>query len=329
LKRWLLLALILVGILLLWLWWRQKPHEVAQSDSCIERAALKVPGWKSQGKSDLEIDRLYQAEIALCNGVKGSCAAYAGAVNADYAWLARQLLSGSLTPAQYLARVRDRSVKLRRARKSAEICDAYVRGDADGDLVPDDRDHCANTPSLDPTTADGCPDTTPLPPAPTPEQVSKAAEGLKVPLTGACQKTSIPDGSAVLRTGLNPSNSESFLIEISPVTNQPAKCPVFYEVEVRLSNSSFFSGSLNQNLFRRVFRAADSVTTASAQNQNLVFQLRHSDPIPWDQLVEAGIEPSDHAVKFIRVRAVNGNGMSPGWSSTIRREFRLNNRNFQ
>ena len=113
------------------------------------------------------------------------------------------------------------------------------------------------------------------------------------------------------------------------MTNQPAKCPVFYEVEVRLTSTSFFSGASNQDIFRRVFRAADSVTISPAQQQQLIFQLKHSDPIPWDALVKAGIEPSDHAVKFIRVRAVNGNGMSPGWSSTVTREFRLNNRNFQ
>jgi len=66
-----------------------------------------VPGWKSQGKSDLEIDRLYQREVALCNGVPESCSAFAGAVHADYTWLGRQVLSKSLTPAQYLMRVRD------------------------------------------------------------------------------------------------------------------------------------------------------------------------------------------------------------------------------
>ena len=330
-KRWLLVALILIAILLLWRWRRTPSQkvEVGQSNSCIERAALKVPEWKSQGKSDLEIDRLYQREIAMCNGMQGSCSAFAGAVNADYTWLGRQVLSQSLTPAQYLMRVRDRSRKLQQTRKHPEICDAYARGDADGDLVPDDRDHCSNTPNLDPTDADGCPDKSPPPVAPTVEQVENAAKGLKVPLTQACQKTPIPDGSSVLREGLDPANSESFLIEISPVTNQPAKCPVFYEVEVRLTSTSFFSGTSNQDIFRRVFRAADSVTISPAQRQQLIFQLKHSDPIPWDALVKAGIEPSDHAVKFIRVRAVNGNGMSPGWSSTVTREFRLNNRNFQ
>src|ERR1700745_3914238 len=103
-KRWLLLALILVAVVVWLIWKLRKPHAVMQADSCIERAALKAATWKSQGKTDLEIDRLYQAEIALCNGVKGSCAAFTGAANADYAWLGRQLLSGSLTPAQYLAR---------------------------------------------------------------------------------------------------------------------------------------------------------------------------------------------------------------------------------
>jgi hypothetical protein len=104
---------------------------------------------------------------------------------------------------------------------------------------------------------------------------------------------------------------------------------VFYEVEFRLKSTSFFSGEFNQDVFRRVFRAENSLTLSPAQKQQLVFQLKRSDPIPWAALVKSGIEPSDHAIKFIRVRAVNGNGMSPGWSSAVAREFRLNNRNFQ
>jgi len=330
-KRWALVIIVLIAVVILVWWWkRPKPAEgPIQAGACAERAEQQVAVWKQQGKSDAEIARLFQIELARCSGVEPACAALVAAVNVDYAWLGRQVLSGSLPPADYLARVRDRSRKLRQSRQTPDICDAYQKGDADGDLVPDDRDRCPNTPNLTATGPDGCPDTTPLPPAPTREAVDNAAKALKIPLTQACQQVPVPDGAAVLRVGLNPADRESFLIEVTRVANQPANCPVFYEIEARIRNSSLFSGTVTQDAFRRVFRAADAVQGPPAAAETLTFRLRHADPIPWDALVRAGIEPSDHAVKSIRVRTVNGNGSSPGWSSFRVRELRLFNRDFQ
>lgn len=331
-KRWVLVVLVLiVVVVLVWQWRRPRPIEdpPQQTEACLQRAEEQAAVWKEQGKSEAEVARLYQVELARCSGVAPACAAVVAAVNVDYAWLGRQVLSGSMTPVDYLARVRDRGRKLKQSRQAPEICDAYQQGDADGDLVPDDRDKCAMTPNLNPTGPDGCPDPTPPPTAPSREAVDNAAKALKIPVTPACQTAAVPDGAAVLRFGLNPADENVFLIEVTRVGNQPANCPVFFEIETRIRNSSFFSGSLTQEAFRRVYRPADAVQGPPAATETLTFRVRRTDPIPWDALVRSGVEPSDHAVKSIRVRTVNGNGSSAGWSSTRVREFRLFNRNFQ
>src|SRR3954454_24204716 len=99
-----------------------------------------------------------------------------------------------MAPADYLARVRDRSAKLRTIRRQPEICDAFGRGDADGDLVPDESDKCPNTANLVPTGPDGCDSKTPLPTAPSAKEVSDAAKALKVPLAPACRNAPVPGG---------------------------------------------------------------------------------------------------------------------------------------
>src|SRR3954462_11625197 len=112
-KRAAILLLILLLLILGFLFWRrQQPQSggivTPPAGDCMQNAEVKVAEWNKANKSDAEIQRLYQGEAARCSGVGGACAAFIGAVNVDYAWLGRQVLSGSMTPAEYLARVRDR-----------------------------------------------------------------------------------------------------------------------------------------------------------------------------------------------------------------------------
>src|SRR3954469_21295156 len=145
-KRLLLIALLVaLAAVLAWLLVRCGPEKssppVAGGD-CYERAEEKVATWKKEGRDAETIQKLFQAELARCSGMEGACAAFFGAGNADLAFLGRAVLTGSLSPAEYLARVKDRTGKMREARKTPALCDAYAQGDSDGDLVPDDRDKC-------------------------------------------------------------------------------------------------------------------------------------------------------------------------------------------
>ena len=255
----LLVALALVAALLLSRCERdQSPPPVADGD-CYDRAEQMVAAWKKEGRDAATIERLFQAELARCSGMQGPCAALAGAANVDLAFLGRALLTGSLSPAEYLARVKDRTRKMRESRKMPEICDAFANGDADGDLVPDDRDKCPKSPHLERTDASGCPDASPLPPAPSQEAVDKAAKALTIPVSKACANAPLPERAGVIKAGVSP-DGQSYLLAVTATTNQPAGCEVFYQVDIRMRNKSFFLGLNTNRVYTRVFRAKDALT---------------------------------------------------------------------
>jgi hypothetical protein len=314
-----LAVIVLLIILALWIVWLlrrcgdESPPPTA--DNCHERAEQMVATWKKEGRDVAVIEKLFQAELAKCSGMTGACAALVGAANADFAWLGRAVLSGSMPPADYLARVRDRARKMRASRKTPEVCDAYVRGDGDGDLVPDDRDKCPATPSLDRTDARGCPDTSPLPPAPSAEAVDKAAKALAIPVSRACVDAPLPARADVLKAGVSP-DGQSFLLVVSRTTNQPAGCEVFYQVDIRMRNKSFFLQLNSNNVYTKVFRAKDALTGPLAHPTAMTFELKKSDAsVPWRDLTFRAVEPGDISQRSFRVRTINGNGLSQSWGA--------------
>jgi hypothetical protein len=255
--------------------------------------------------------------VTQCNDTAklDSCAAMASAINADLAWLGRAVLSGSMSPADYLARVHDRTRKMRELRQNPAICDAYARGDSDGDLVPDDLDRCPDTPSFTPTNASGCADASLPPPAPSPEAVQRAVKALNIPGSQACMDAALPERGAVLKAGTAP-DGQSFLFITSPVANQPTGCQVFYEVDIRIRNVSFFRGISSTVVYHKVFRTSDAQIGSLAPPRGLMFQLSKADPtVPWSNLTFQTVEPGEISERNFRVRTVNGNGNTKGWSA--------------
>lgn len=311
------LLVLAILLLLLWLFWPQHraPAPVANVLSCVEHAEQMVATWKSEGKDAAAIEKLFQAEIAKCSGVTESCAAMTGAINADLAWLGRALLSGSMPPPEYLARVHDRTSKMRSFSGKPSVCMAYAKGDTDGDLIPDDQDNCPNTPSLAPTDSHGCPDTSPLPAAPSPEAIQLATKALNIPLSKACIDAPLPQRGAVLKAGIAP-DDESFLFVVSRAANQPVNCQVFYEVDIRIRNVSFFQGRNTTTLYHKVFRPADALTGTLARSTGMTFRLSKEDTkVPWNNLTFQTIEPGEISERYFRVRTVNGNGFTEGWGA--------------
>jgi hypothetical protein len=313
-----ILLLIALALLLVWLPSRcghEQPPAPPTADNCYERAEQMVATWKKEGSDAAAIEKLFQAELAKCSGVTNECAALVGAANADLAWLGRAVLSGSMPPADYLARMRDRTRKMRESRKTPAICEAYAQGDADGDLVPDDRDKCPGSANLERTDASGCPDTSPLPPAPSAEAVDKAAKALTIPVSKACVDAPLPQLAGVLKSGVSP-DAQSYLLVVSRSTNQPAGCEVFYQVDIRMRNKSFFLQFNTNDVYTRVFRAKDALTGALAHPTAMTFELKKADTtVPWRNLTFRAIEPGDIGQRYFRVRTVNGNGFSQGWSA--------------
>lgn len=328
-----LISLVLLVILILLFVSRGRQQQVTHDGDtqvqCNERVNKSLAQWRAEGKAKVEIEKLYQRDLAKCSGVEDGMACIVGTANFDYARLGRKFLSNNLTPSAYLAGVRDRSRKLSKARVDKTWAAACTKGDKDGDLVPDDRDRCPGTEDLVLTDDSGCPVSVPLPPAPSVSEVQKAKDALKAVISPACQDAPVPTFSEPLQIGLDKTNENIFLVAVTKVTNQPAECMIFYEVSLLIKNSSFFSGSSKESYAHFVFRPSDNIDISPVAQQRQIFRIRKSSFALWNDLVTIAIEPSDLELREVRVRVMNGNGLSSGWSATRSFRMTIGNRFFE
>lgn len=323
----LLIILVIAGILF-YFWRRPAPENIVMlpPSECIKRADELLARWTSENRPKDQIEKLYQAELARCGGAQNGVPEIIGAANFDYTRLGRLFLTENITPAEYLVRVRDRSRKLRTAIADVDWAQAYLKGDRDGDLIPDDFDHC-HTPDLVPTDDRGCPVNEPLPEAPSIEEVRRAREGLQIVISPACREAPMPSLSEPLQIGVDSNDADSFLVSVTKVTNQPANCMVFYEISFHLRRSSVFGG-LREKDARVVFRASENIDTSPAAAQRQVFRIRKATFAAWLDLNSVAVEPNDIAEKHVKVRAISGNGLSSGWSAPRIFNFRFNTPSF-
>ncbi|HEV8428235.1 MAG TPA: hypothetical protein VGQ41_10080 [Pyrinomonadaceae bacterium] len=326
----LLLALLLIILATggIFLYCRRQSHPVETAvvspDECIKRAEESLARWRQEKKPQDQIEKLYQAELARCGGTRNGAAEILGAANFDYTRLGRLFLTEHLNPADYLARVRDRSRKVQKAIADDSWSQSYLKGDRDNDLIPDERDRCPDTPDLVPTDDSGCPQNEPLPAAPSIEEVRRAKEGLQIVISPACKDAPLPSLSEPLQIGRDSNDQDSFLISVTRVNNQPAGCMVFYEISLHLKRSSFFGG-LRESDARVVFRTSENIDTSAAAAQRHVFRIKKSTFPLWNDLISVAIEPNDIAEKHVKVRAISGNGLSSGWSAPKIFSMRFNN----
>jgi hypothetical protein len=187
-----------------------------------------------------EVTKRFQVLLAACGGpgISACQALVQGSVNADRFLAALRIASDQVTPAQYLAILRDRTRKLAalRAGGDARMC-AVLGHDADGDLVPDALDACPGTPALTPTFDNGCPDPN-LPEAPSADLIRAGLAKMNLLLDPRCDQT-VPGAPALTQVALgvgpnpldDPTEKE---FEISFDNNQQPGCGVFYEMEIFL-----------------------------------------------------------------------------------------------
>ena len=326
-----LLVLLVIAGIFLYRTCRPRPRPgetvVIKPEDCIKRVDELLARWKSENKPADQIEKLYQSELARCGGAQNGVAEIIGAANFDYTRLGRLFLTEHITPPEYLAKVKDRSRKIRNAIADESWSNGYVKGDRDNDLVPDDRDRCPDTPDLTPTDDSGCPQNGPLPPAPSVEEVRRARDALQIVIGPACRDATVPTISQPLQIGIDSNDQDSYLISVTRVTNQPAGCTVFYEISLHLKRHSLFGGAKETDA-RVVFRASENIDTSAAAAQRQVFRIRKATFPLWNELIRTAIEPNDIAEKHIKVRAVSGNGLSSGWSAPRVYSIRSGNRFF-
>ncbi len=285
----------------------------ALDNACYEAANASVVQWRAEGKTEQEIEALYQSALAECSGADGGVASLVGIVNVDYARLGRMLIAGELAPDEYLARVRDRSRKLRMARADPTWVSAFVQGDEDGDFVPDDRDRCPRTPDLIPTDDEGCPQDD-RPDAPSEREVRRTIGALGVVISSNCDGAALPTVSNPIKAGYDNVDRSTFAIAVTKVNNQPDDCIVFYEISIRFSNESEHLIVPLKSLVTVIFRSTENTDHSPSGQLRQVFRTRETDTGQRKRLYDIA---RYYGLKEIRVRTVNGNGLSKGWSPPL------------
>jgi hypothetical protein len=254
----------------------------------------------------------FQADIArYCTmaGADDCTVDITARANVDYFLAAAALIHDDISPAQYLAIVRDRTRKRLAFESDAPRAQAFCRGqDADGDWVVDSSDSCPNTPPRTATVDSGCPDST-LPPAPSRVDVHAAfvAKGflLNAGCSGATVPPTIPAGAFYRPVNLY---LGSYIFS-GRVTNQPPGCPVWYFFDIEehrgtdVRNYTVAFGAFEEE------RALVGFSDRTVPTGFIQFNSRPTDVGTRGLLGLVG----QRTVRF-RVRAMNGAGMRGGWS---------------
>ena len=286
--------------------------------TCIAQFQIS-PDKVVPGKDPQDLAHTIAATACLAPDASNCEVAFLAQANFDRRSAAKQLVVGLMTPARYVAVSRDRSRKLLRAQTDPTWLAAFCRGDADGDLVPDDRDTCPGTPSLTATDDHGCTDPN-LPRAPDPVAMKKVFDNLGVMISTGCDGAPEPLAPFITDVCLDRPNLR-YLITVSQDPRQPSACLVWYQ----MNTFSIEKGEPNENFnamlaFERgqaISKTATSVTLPLPLSCNPVETKGDGRSWPCD---EANGDPYN---TLINARAINGNGQQSPWGQTRQFGFHL------
>jgi hypothetical protein len=290
---------------------------VHSHEDCAAEAEKRVAKWTAEGLDAAEIERRKGLAAASCAGsdVDSATAVFMGRLNVDYMRMARAYVARSVTPAEYNQLLKSRREKLRLVHLDPTWVAEWIKGDADGDLVPDSRDRCPNTADLAATNEAGCP--LPAPPQTgRPPIVDRLFEKMNVLRAKACDGAPPPDVPTLQEIGppssalvplITPPERFNLVFTITPVTNQPAACPVFYELSTE-SSTPAPGGGLVRAYGHTVFRAKED---RSVRPGRLQF---HVSPTEGGRRGQMYQQFQAASATRSRIRAVNGNGLTSPWS---------------
>jgi hypothetical protein len=240
--------------------------------------------------------------------------------NFDMRTAAKQMIASLFTPSQYIWISRDRTRKLRLAEADPTWVAAYCKGDADGDLVPDDRDNCPSTPSLTATDDHGCTDPN-LPAGPSAAGVKDGLTNAGVLISQTCDGAATPTPPIVTDVCLDRPNLR-YLISVPKVGGQPPKCALYYEMMTHAVEQFEARETVTARLAFEKSQAVSETATTYTFALPLTCTPGHEDPgdgksWPCD---EANGDAFD---TVIGVRATNGNGQQSQWGPGRRTLFHL------
>ncbi len=292
--------------------------EVRAQDTCDDQAQKAADQAKANNLPPAQVDRAYGTALLQCKGIKdASLAAVAAAINLDYASLARAFLARKMTTAAYLQVVRDRSAKLRLARTDAAYRAALAGGDADYDLVPDDRDKCPQSAALSATGRDGCPAPPSRTRVPTEDAMARARRALRgivLVSNPKCADAPGPDRSILLHQGfLRPDGNIAnhfYGVAVSRVRNLPAGCDAFYQFNFRFSDRTDAAFPLTK-IIQVAFADSENTDTGPNADGRRIFKVFLKDAGHRKDLWQSAVK---YGRVDWRVRTIGSNGLVSTWS---------------
>ncbi len=191
-------------------------------------------------------------------------------------------------------------------------------GDADRDLVPDERDRCPGTPYGVPTDQDGCP--IGIPPGNRTEEETwrRLMDNARQIYNPDCVDAAPPQTPQPLEwgRGRQPANGTvGFNIAVAKVGGMPEGCELFYEIHFE------FFDPANVNLpptkhVNVVFREGEDLLPA--EPLRATFGLAVNMPIdsPGRAAARQAMAQEYQKIRW-RVRAVNGGNLASPWSPVV------------
>lgn len=293
------------------------------TDECLAQARARATELyeKQQSQDAARLQLEIDAASCMDPTLSPASAHLVGTVNADLARFARDFVVGSRSLASYRAAREDRERKLAVLLKDAKQREALLRGDADGDLVPDGTDRCPRTPPGAPTDARGCPQ--PVRPGQGSEREERALRatlaGSRTLFNKSCAEAprlEIPSPLEWGRGSQTKLGQVGFNLAVAKIGGQPAGCEVFYEIQLRF---------IDPNPGNPALPPARIVTVVFSGSEDLL-----NDPVRAVFGIPVGamaLSPARSVAReaFLReyfraswrVRAVNGANQTSPWSPFV------------
>lgn len=291
---------------------------------CDQEARRLADERTHSGVASAEVAAQLQRDLVRCSGpdVEKCTAVVVGAANQAHQRLTGMLLSQRITPSDYVRALRAFDRKVKRSESEPDYCRALMLGDSDGDLVPNSLDECPDSPELSAVGTSGCP----LPPAeraaviaPDAKSMAAALDKLGLFIHPTCAAAPAPNMPEPLLLAAGPclfGTARCIAIHATSVTNQPADCPVYYEVSTAIPMSDPSRNSYGHAIFRgqpvadgrqRFFLPPDSLLGGGNPN---TFDLQ---PPGRREVARAGLSLASQW----RVRAINAAGLASRWSRFV------------
>ena len=305
------------------------PPTTPMPADCNEAALARALADADAGVDGEQVRRQLETAIVRCAepDAQAGKPELIGRVNADLARAGAEVADGVISGSHYLDLVADRTGKFAIYRSDPGYREAYARGDKDGDLVPDDRDRCPDTPPFTATDRDGCP--LPSTDPACPSALVKCGDTTKgrvdePTVRNAFDRTTLmfdphcdaaqPRTPSPLAWGRGTQNAAwgfNLMTTKVPATGLAPGCELFYEVEVRFASPG--KADLAPILYTNVlFRASEDLHPGDPHLA--VFGVPVQNP-PAGARADLVTGFSNYHDVTWRVRAVTGNQVPSPWSA--------------